>query len=69
MSSDEAGPIYSDFLENIRVGNDFLMREFNVTPRFGWQLDPFGHSASMAKLFGDLGFEGVFFGRMDDSLK
>ena len=40
-----------------------------MTPRFGWQLDPFGHSASLAKLFGELGFEGVFFGRMDDSLK
>ena len=51
------------------MGQDFLKRNFGVTPKYAWQLDPFGHSSSMPKIFKELGFEAVFFGRMDDSLK
>ncbi|KAJ0096735.1 hypothetical protein Patl1_29102 [Pistacia atlantica] len=39
---------------------------FNHTPRAGWQIDPFGHSAVQAYLLGDeLGFDSVHFARID----
>lgn len=34
-------------------------------PHIGWQIDPFGHSREQASLFAQLGFDGMFFGRLD----
>jgi alpha-mannosidase len=42
-----------------------LIEEFGVTPRVGWNIDPFGHTEANAALFHDLGFDAVFFARMD----
>jgi len=36
-----------------------------VTPRIGWQIDPFGHSNANARLFYEMGFDAMFFGRQD----
>jgi hypothetical protein len=36
-----------------------------VKPRIGWQIDPFGHSNTNARLFYEMGFDAMFFGRMD----
>lgn len=53
-------------------------REFGVKPRIGWHIgkkicfpiiiyinikDPFGHAASQASLFAQMGFDAFFFGR------
>lgn len=51
------------------VGQDFLRRNFGIVPKIAWHLDAFGHSASMPKLYEEMGYEAVFFGRMDDSVK
>lgn len=34
-------------------------------PRIAWQIDPFGHSSEVGKEFSDMGFEAVFFGRIN----
>lgn len=34
-------------------------------PRVAWQIDPFGHSREQAAIFAQMGFDGLFFGRLD----
>ena len=48
------------------MGCSFIKEQFGKVPTIGWQLDPFGHSATHAALMcGLLGFDGLFFGRAD----
>jgi len=39
-------------IDQTTLGHRFIKEEFNVTPRIGWQIDPFGHSAVQAYLLG-----------------
>lgn len=34
-------------------------------PKIGWQIDPFGHSREMASIFSQMGYDGLFFSRLD----
>lgn len=53
-------------IDQTTLGHEFLKRELGVIPKVGWQLDPFGHSASQASLLTyKMGFDALFFGRMD----
>jgi len=47
------------------VGHKFLKDTFNITPTIGWHIDPFGHQASSAALFSQMGFNAFFFSRID----
>ncbi|KAL5564813.1 hypothetical protein UlMin_027977 [Ulmus minor] len=63
---DEAVAHYIDMIDQTTLGHRFIKREFNVTPRIGWQIDPFGHSAVQAYLLGaEVGFDSLFFARID----
>ncbi|KAF5181502.1 Alpha-mannosidase [Thalictrum thalictroides] len=63
---DEAAPHYIDMIDQTTLGHRFIKQEFNQTPRIGWQIDPFGHSAVQAYLLGaEVGFDSLFFGRID----
>ncbi|KAK7290560.1 hypothetical protein RIF29_05068 [Crotalaria pallida] len=63
---DEATTHYIDMIDQTTLGHRFLKEEFGVTPRIGWQIDPFGHSAVQAYLLGaEVGFDSLFFGRID----
>ncbi|KAI5683990.1 hypothetical protein M9H77_05218 [Catharanthus roseus] len=63
---DEAASHYIDMIDQTTLGHQLLKREFNKTPRAGWQIDPFGHSAVQGYLLGaELGFDSVHFARID----
>lgn len=49
---DEAATHYIDMIDQTTLGHRFIKKEFNVSPRIGWQIDPFGHSAVQAYLLG-----------------
>ena len=69
VANDEACPTFEDIILNMMLGHAFLMREFGVKPKMAWHCDPFGHSASTAELFNKMGFDAIFFGRIDDEEK
>ncbi|CAK9166160.1 unnamed protein product [Ilex paraguariensis] len=63
---DEATPHYIDMIDQTTLGHQFIKEESGLTPRIGWQIDPFGHSAVQASLLGaEVGFDAFFFGRID----
>ncbi|KAJ8567631.1 hypothetical protein K7X08_019839 [Anisodus acutangulus] len=63
---DEATCHYIDMIDQITLGHQLIKNEFNITPRAGWQIDPFGHSAVQAYLLGaEVGFDSVHFARID----
>ncbi|XP_065872513.1 probable alpha-mannosidase At5g13980 isoform X2 [Euphorbia lathyris] len=63
---DEATVHYIDMIDQTTLGHRFIKEEFNLTPRIGWQIDPFGHSAVQAYLLGaEVGFDALFFARID----
>ncbi|KAK2968814.1 hypothetical protein RJ640_028207 [Escallonia rubra] len=63
---DEAATHYVDMIDQTTLGHRFIKEEFGITPRIGWQIDPFGHSAVQAYLLGaEVGFDSLFFWRID----
>jgi alpha-mannosidase len=65
---DEAAAHYIDMIDQTTLGHKFIVEQFGTSavPTIGWQIDPFGHSATQAALLsGEVGFDGLFFGRID----
>ncbi|KAL0029171.1 hypothetical protein WJX79_000097 [Trebouxia sp. C0005] len=66
VQHDEAAAHYVAMIDQTTRGHSFIKEQFGKVPTIGWQLDPFGHSATHAALMcGLLGFDGLFFGRAD----
>lgn len=62
----QAASHYVSMIDQTTRGHRFLNATFGKVPRVGWQIDPFGHSATQASLMsGALGFDALFFGRAD----
>jgi hypothetical protein len=63
---DEATTHYMGMIDQTTLGHRFLLKELGVVPTVGWQLDPFGHSATQASLLTSrAGFDALYFGRID----
>ena len=40
-----------------------------MTPSIGWDIDTFGHSDTNTRLFSEMGFDAMFFSRLDHNDK
>ena len=65
VMNDEATSYYEDIIDQLTLGHQFLKEILNITAKVGWQIDTFGHSSTQASIFSDMGFNGVFLGRID----
>eukprot|EP01118_Nematostelium_gracile_P016074 TRINITY_DN6577_c0_g1_i2.p1 TRINITY_DN6577_c0_g1~~TRINITY_DN6577_c0_g1_i2.p1 ORF type:complete len:961 (+),score=254.85 TRINITY_DN6577_c0_g1_i2:83-2884(+) len=63
--NDEANTHFTAIIEQMTRGHQFIFDEFGVRPRIGWHIDPFGHAATQASLYAQMGFDAFFFGRID----
>ena len=66
-SNDEATTHYTAIIDQMTLGFQLLNDTFGemAIPKVAWQVDPFGHSKEQAKLFYELGMDGLFVGRVD----
>ncbi|XP_059486749.1 lysosomal alpha-mannosidase-like [Neocloeon triangulifer] len=69
--NDEAVNHYQSTIDQFTWGFRRLSDVFGDCgrPHIGWQIDPFGHSRETASLMAQLGFDGLFFGRLDEEDK
>lgn len=66
--NDEAVSHYSAIIDQMTLGHKTLYQLFGQCggiPKIGWQIDPFGHSREYASLLSQMGFDGLFLGRID----
>ena len=65
--NDEAAAHYNAIIDQMTFGMRLLNETFGECgrPKVAWQIDPFGHSREQANLFAEMGFDGLFFGRLD----
>ena len=66
---DEACSHYKHLLDNMRIGFNFLKKEFNIIPKIGWFIDDFGHSATNSILLIQMGFENIVLTRLNHQEK
>ena len=62
---DEACVHHESVINNMAIGAQFLRDKFNVTVNVGWHLDPFGHASATPRLFSQMGFDSLWFQRVD----
>jgi alpha-mannosidase len=62
---DEASAHYVSMIDQTTLGHRFLKEELDFIPKVGWQIDPFGHSRTHAWLSSEVGFDALYFGRID----
>ncbi|XP_025017360.1 lysosomal alpha-mannosidase isoform X2 [Tetranychus urticae] len=65
--NDEACPLYSGIINQMTLGHKWLNETFGEcgVPRIGWQIDSFGHSREFASILSQMGYDGLFLGRVD----
>ncbi|XP_059478778.1 lysosomal alpha-mannosidase-like [Neocloeon triangulifer] len=69
---DEAVTHYQSIIDQFTWGFRTIDDMFNTTcarPKIGWQIDPFGHARETASMMAMMGFDGLFFARLDEADK
>eukprot|EP00762_Andalucia_godoyi_P007178 ANDGO_08105.mRNA.1 Alpha-mannosidase B len=73
VMQDEAITYYAADIDQMTVGHQWVLQTFGVTPKYGWQIDPFGASLFTPTLWSKAGFKAMVLNRMNyytkDALK
>jgi len=69
VQNDEASPDPVAVINHMTTGHEYLLKNFGVAPRIGWQIDPFGHSSVTPSLWSLMGFDALVINRIHHSLK
>lgn len=69
VDNDEATPNFDDIINNMMIGHEFIKKTFGVYPKIGWDIDTFGHSDANTRLYGQMGYDAIFFSRLDEPEK
>ncbi|CAI2377845.1 unnamed protein product [Moneuplotes crassus] len=67
--NDEALPSYKESMAQMRLGLDFIQKEFGTRPHIGWQIDPFGSTGLTASVLKKLGFTAFIENRISNDFK
>eukprot|EP00954_Amorphochlora_amoebiformis_P000727 56689-Amorphochlora_amoeboformis.AAC.1 len=62
--NDEAASDIMLVVNQMTTGHQYLVENFGVQPRIGWQIDPFGHSSITPSLFKAMGFDALVINRI-----
>lgn len=46
-----------------------MKEEFDYVPTIGWDIDTFGHTDTNTRLYAEMGFDAMFFSRLDGEEK
>ncbi|XP_077953739.1 alpha-mannosidase 2x-like isoform X2 [Gasterosteus aculeatus] len=69
VMTDEANAHYFAMIDQLIEGHQWLERNLGVTPRSGWAVDPFGHSATMSYLLKRANVTSMLIQRVHYSIK
>lgn len=67
--NDEAASDTMLVINQVTAGHQYLLENFGIQPRIGWQIDPFGHSSITPSLFKEMGFDAMVINRIHHQKK
>lgn len=69
VQHDENLPNYQDILLQLQTGIDWLQYHLGVTPKVGWQIDPYGHSSNTPWIYAFMGYESIVLNRVGTTIE
>ena len=69
VMNDEANTHYFAMISQMIEGHEWLLDNLNYRPKYGWAIDPFGLSPTMAFILKQMGFKAMVIQRVHYSIK